>query len=456
MTKKDFKKYMKQGLGRCILVLKSSDNIEKYKEIVLWGCLHNLSYDTQCEGTRASYIYELTTYFNDEDYFLKPCIEAFKKTTHKAGWLFCHYAELLSKFAENGNERAIIALKEKYEYLLNILINKRKFKLYDVEREDFERICITLYSIYGTDILLKLVTDMGMLFEKNPHYTGSDFDWFCSTIDECVGEKKLHNLIKRESKKSQYIATFYQNYLNVKEEINNIVQRNPIEVPSSEDIINEVNTDGKIKHSSRVIFSRRSNESERQKLAQKIIEEQNLDKKAEMLFVFALGEKPFPLSHEIIIEYSKSQHERLREVAFAALTKCQSECVREYALQLLTENKYESQEYKSQVIEMLLINYKPADKTQLLSELNSINVNYYDESYWHSIGFQILYSFKQGRRLPKEFLLYVYNTTLCSCCRYSAVRELAKHRWLTPDIINECRYDSNCDISAYINRYYSY
>ena len=35
MNKKDFKKYMQQGLGRCILALKSSENIEKYKEIVL-------------------------------------------------------------------------------------------------------------------------------------------------------------------------------------------------------------------------------------------------------------------------------------------------------------------------------------------------------------------------------------------------------------------------------------
>ena len=29
MNKKDFKKYMQQGLGRCILVLQSSENIEK-------------------------------------------------------------------------------------------------------------------------------------------------------------------------------------------------------------------------------------------------------------------------------------------------------------------------------------------------------------------------------------------------------------------------------------------
>ena len=50
---------------------------EKYKDIVLWGCLHNLSYDTQCEGVRAEYVYHLTTFFCDETYFVVPIIKAF-------------------------------------------------------------------------------------------------------------------------------------------------------------------------------------------------------------------------------------------------------------------------------------------------------------------------------------------------------------------------------------------
>ena len=55
LSKADFKKYMKQGLGRCALCLEEADNVDKYKEIVLFGCLHNLSYDMQCEGTSIFY-----------------------------------------------------------------------------------------------------------------------------------------------------------------------------------------------------------------------------------------------------------------------------------------------------------------------------------------------------------------------------------------------------------------
>ena len=94
---------MQQGLGRCVLELRNAENIAKYKYIVLWGCLHNLSYDTQCEGTRAHYVYELTTYFNDEPYFVAPIIDAFERILRRSDWTFSHFCELLLHFAENGN-----------------------------------------------------------------------------------------------------------------------------------------------------------------------------------------------------------------------------------------------------------------------------------------------------------------------------------------------------------------
>lgn len=42
MTKKEFKEAMTRGLGRCILELDHTEDVEKYREIVLWGCAHDL------------------------------------------------------------------------------------------------------------------------------------------------------------------------------------------------------------------------------------------------------------------------------------------------------------------------------------------------------------------------------------------------------------------------------
>ena len=448
MNKKEFKKNMQQGLGRCVITLQSSNSIEKYKDIVLWGCLHNLSYDTQCEGTRADYIYQLTTYFQDDDYFLMPVIEAFQKLPYRHDWLFSHFCGLLRNFAENGSDVAKDALQTKYNSLLSALLRKRRFSKYDFERDNFERICLAMSSIYGIEGLLKIADDMGRLFKENSHYTGDDFDWFCSTMDYGIGEKRLKAILERESKKSENIRCFYENYLKSIEETRSII-RKPIRVPSSEEIKNEVISSGKLSPASRVRFSRRAENEEKIKIAEEAISETNLNVKAELLSVFAFRDEDFPLSHKTIIEYSKSSHERLSEVAFDVLTNCQSDAVREYAIELLSEQKH-----RSYALQMLLCNYSPSIKALLLSELCKMKVNYKNAPDWHSIGTKILNVCDQNVRLPKEFFIYIYNTTLCSCCREYAVRALSKRRWLTRDIIEECRYDSNYDISQFINRYY--
>ena len=77
MKKSEFKRAMCCGLGRCAVELSTAENIKKYKDIVLWGCLHNLSYDKLFEGTRAYYVYKLTEFFQDEIFFLRPLAEKF-------------------------------------------------------------------------------------------------------------------------------------------------------------------------------------------------------------------------------------------------------------------------------------------------------------------------------------------------------------------------------------------
>ena len=450
MNKKDFKFCMQQGRGQCHLTLKNETNIEKYKEIVLWGCLHNLAYDAQCEGTRAEYVYNLTKFFNDEDYFLLPIINAFETLPNRRDWLFYHFSTQLSLFASNGNERARHAIQRKYDQLFSILLNKRSFRSYDFERDNFERLCIALLPLGDANINYKMICDMGRLFRENPHYDCDYFDWFCSCIEGDLGKERLHRLLKHDSTKSADIKCFYESYLKLKEEENKRkLARRPMEAPSVEKIKEEVSSSGKLSPYSRVSFSRCAEAEERKKLAEEAVAEADLDKKAELLSAFAFRDEGFPLSHEIIIEYANFSHERLREVALTALTNCKSKAVYDYALDLFLKNPS-----STTALEMLLQNYTVSIKELLLRALYSLGVDYESESDWHSIGFKIRDLFESGKKLPKEFLLYVYNTSLCSCCRHRAVKTLAKHRWLTKDMIEECRFDSNDRIVKYINRYY--
>ena len=91
MTKKAFKKSMQCGLGRCILELNETSNIEKYYDLVLWGCTHNFSYDTQSEGSRSWYMYELIKRFPKKTAFLEAICQCFEKRTPYQYWKFHHF-----------------------------------------------------------------------------------------------------------------------------------------------------------------------------------------------------------------------------------------------------------------------------------------------------------------------------------------------------------------------------
>jgi|GEM_PF-943215 len=452
MSKKDFKRYMLQGLGRCNIVLQKSEKIEKYKDIVLWGCLHNLSFDAQCEGTRADYVYKLTKYFDDEEYFSNPIVEAYEKYKSKDLWQFHHLTWLLQCFASEENEIALNALHKKYKYLLSRLINKRSFTGYDFERDFFEAICFSLKALGGIDELLKIAYDMGELFEKNHHYSGSSFDWFCSQMSDSFGERKLNSILKLEAKKSKYIKIFYENYKDALSELRSFI-KTPIEPLSAFDIKKEIDEKETFPLREIVLFKRLSDDTEKEKLAKIIIDEPNEDKKAELLSTFTNLKMPFLfIPHNIIIEYAKSTNEKLKDEAINVLTECVSDEARAFGFELLKNE--DNKNNKSQAIKILLRNYTKIDKEFLLSLLKNIKVEYDEETGWHNIGLKILELDDSGVKLPKEFLLYIYNTTLCSSCREGAVRALSKRRALTRDIIEECRFDSNDDISAYVNRYF--
>ena len=449
MNKKDFKFRMQQGRGLCALTLQNQNDIAKYKNIVLWGCLHNLSYDTQCEGVRAEYVYNLTCYFEDEAYFVTPIIKAFNSLPNHEDYLFQHFSTLLSLFAKSGNEDAKQALLQKYEQLYDTLLHKRSFKAYDFERDNFQHLCIILLPSSSEDFTCKIVRDLGRLFKENPHYDGDELDWLCFSIEKHLGKRKFDQILKRNSQRGEDVKCFYENYLPLIKKRENNRKRIPHkpEAPSVDAIIEEIATTGRLLPHTRVRFYRYADAEARKQLAQVLVAEENLDKKAELLSVFFHHE--FPLPHEIVVEYANSSHQRLREVALAALTNCQSKVVYEYALALL-----EKDAHSTTALEMLLQNYTSSIKDSLLRALYSLEVDYESESDWHSIDFKILDLFESGKKLPKEFLLYVYNTSLCSCCRYRSVKTLAKHRWLTKEMIEECRFDSNDRIVKYINRYY--
>ena len=415
MTKKEFKRYMCQGLGRCYTHLRDTDDKEKYKDIVLWGCLHSLSYDIQVEGTRAPYVYELTQLFDDDEYFIAAIVEKIKKLSSRYHYdQLSHLSNILSKFAKKGSREALDALLDQREKYLNALIGKRIFRGYDHIRDYFEIISISIIPLVEISDLL---SDFGRLFMENSHYNADEFDWFCICLENHYGKSRLSSLLKSESKENNLVSAFRDSYVKEIASKNKTVRRKR----SPEDI---------------------------EELADKLLAEPDLDEKAEILFRLSLKKSVPARIHKDIIEYSKSEHYELSESAIYTLTNCQSDAVHDFALSILDSDR------KIHAIEMLLMNYRPEDDERLFSEIQKYKIDYDDAYNWHSVTSKIVTVYFSGVKLPRKYIMYVYNNTLCSYCRANAVESFSKRRMLTEEMAEECRYDSNGDIVKYINRYY--
>ena len=124
MTKKQFKEALLRGQGRCIKVVQ--DNPDKYYSVVLWACSNEVTFDAQCEGTRAWFVYQLISFYQDKTSFLDAIITSIQKTKSDGGWKMLYLAELLAHFVADGDKIAEQVLWSKYQELYKRLKARKK------------------------------------------------------------------------------------------------------------------------------------------------------------------------------------------------------------------------------------------------------------------------------------------------------------------------------------------
>lgn len=174
MTKNEVKQALQRGLGRGYLAVRNDP--ERYRDLVLWACGRNLAFDTQCEGTRAWYDYQLILCYSDRAAFRDHVIERFQRKQPDGGWDYSHFSELLAYFAEDGDVAAENALWEKYRELLAALHSFRRASRRMRNTIDcFESLCVALS--WKEENYSGIAADVGDLFLKSRLYDGWDFEW---------------------------------------------------------------------------------------------------------------------------------------------------------------------------------------------------------------------------------------------------------------------------------------
>lgn len=395
MNKKDFRQYMLCGHGRCFSV--ADDEWEKFREIVLYGCLNDITFDLQCEGSRGLFMYNLALQYEDYNYFLKPTIEKFLSPEVCDDWhLINHLCDFIDLFADDyGDESAKNAIIEKYKQLYGLLMSLRWSVRANKVLQCYEYMSIVVMQNSTIKGAVRIFEDMGNFFIRRRRVPDDDlkwrFDWFWYLTCEKFGKEYLEKHLDELSKNNSAIRRFRRVMFHEEEK-----RTSKIKEMSADDFIERAVNESISRKD--VIALRRAESSEKMKIAQAVLNETDLNKKAELLKAFTISRNPFPLAPEILTEYAMSENKNLRETALDALTYIKADCVHDFAVRLLEKG------FSLDAVLMLIDNYHNTDKKLLLDILDNIEIDRDNESGWHNIVSRITVNIEE---MPDEFIFFM-------------------------------------------------
>lgn len=425
MTQKEFKLSLQRGQGRALQAVR--DNPAKYYKSVLWACARNLSFDTQCEGTRSWYVYQMTNCFEDKAAFVQAAVDRLETTKLWNYWQLLYLSELLFLLSEDGYSSAVSVLWDKYENLYKKLLDiKHPPKRFFWACDSFEMLSLVL--AHDKTTVVKIANDIGKLYENQKVFDGSDFSWLhISKI------KRFKAALKKQAKTSQDIQRYLQVSNDDELRWDGACSNPPSDEPN------------KPKTGLALSFwlERKADMQTILQYAKAYIDTTEPQSRADALYAFCRC--PYPDDPQPIIEDTVSNCEELRNIAWEALENIRHPKVRDFALNHLKDNN-------GNAVIILIKNYLPKDERLLEKLIKQIPVDYMNKTGWHRIHLDVLAMTDNGIKAPTSLLKHIYHTTFCSVCREYALRQMVKRRIASVDTLKECLLDSNQDIRIYAEK----
>ncbi len=400
MTQTEFHEALLKGQGRCIQAVKADP--ERYRAEVLWACSHAISYDPQCEGSRAAYVYELIRCYADPRPFVTAAAQALGEAPLDGSWEILYLGEMLYQLADDGHREAEAALWDKYQVLYRFLLeNRRPSEGIFPERDNFEELALVLAE--KPQWLPRVARDIGRLYETGD-YDAWDFAWLYSDRSDYRLE-----LLQDLAGTDAAIARF----LEAKQELDRPMQE-PQHVPYRQRPPEEI-----------------------LELAQHYLSLTDPEERYEALFPFFLV--PYPLDPETLFPDALGDHEDLSYRAWMVLGRLRHPKVRAFGLAHLD---------REEALELIMANYEEGDEELLTRYVRAIPTDWETTTNWHGAHLAVL---NMDERAPTALLHHIFETSYCACCRYNAVKELKARGLLTPEERSECCYDSYDDVRELVS-----
>jgi hypothetical protein len=412
MTLKEFKHDMIRGLGTCFIEMNNSTEIDKYKPIVLFGCLNVLSYDHQMDGTRSGYIYDLTQHFHDDQYFENAIIDKFNKNLRGTTRIIT-LIERLAQFALNGSERSKNTLYAKYDKL----IHKKNISKFDGIILDY--LCVNLLDTSGYRFYKYHVS---MMKQLDKSIDDTKLGWFYFEVQQ-----------KYKNKGIELLKTIYPEYGNNTESTYE-QKDNSFKV-----ILNHL-TDADF-YLRGIAFAYRADESEIRKAIDFLIDDTDINKKQRLFSLFRNDIIDYRVDDLIgmIGKYSSEIDKQIYKYC--------SNLVKSPVTKKLGYSLLDKPILRSFGLQMIIRNYEAADLDTVVDYTKKVKVDYEDSEKWYNLFSRLLALMdSNSKNHPVSLLKYIFFETLSSYHREHAFDIMKKRRLLTKQFIEIAYYDSDWDI----------
>ena len=422
MTTTEFHTALLQGRGSCYLAAKRDP--EAYREEVLWACRELVSFDTQCEGSRAWLIYELVCLYPDRAPFVRAACDALVACPSDGSWHVSSLAELVELFFQDGDQTCWKALMKKYRQLYHQMrhVGPPEDNCYWAARDDYERLAVMFG--WNREYCLDIARDMGRLSLETEWLKDYDFYWFYSTK-----VRRYLRALTSAAEKDPLLAEFLRVH---------------------ETAYQEFEAQLAARRGKRKRLPPNCDDSARiNAAAERYRSAVTPEEKAEALDAFHWF--PYPGDPVPIIADAQSGNGELRHRAWNALCGIRHPAVRAFAIEHLYDEP-EDEDDDPDAFGAFCANFEPRDEAVMLTYLQSQTIDFEETTGWHGNQLSVLMMDKHRPLAPRAALRFIFDTNYCSECRCDALRQMGRRHMLTPALLEECLYDSNDDIRAYARR----
>src|SRR5690606_31751729 len=110
--KRQFFNALKRGTGEAYLIAKNNPTID-FSDYIIKGALRNYAYDGQSEGSRAQYVFDLTSLSDKKEKIRKAILKGLS-TEQSHTWNLTHLFDLAKFFAQQGDNEARQAIYDRF------------------------------------------------------------------------------------------------------------------------------------------------------------------------------------------------------------------------------------------------------------------------------------------------------------------------------------------------------